>query len=64
MHGDACAKRGGLASTRQDLLTLRVSPPAHPETLPRGIEVMRESGEHAGEQRAGEAAIYPKRRRM
>ena len=53
------ALRGeALASTRQDLLTLRVSPPAHPETLPRGIEVMRQSGEHAGDQKAGEAAIY------
>ena len=29
------------------LLTLRVSPPAHTETLPRGVEVIWEAGEHA-----------------
>eukprot|EP00959_Pyramimonas_sp_CCMP1952_P180143 3767213-Pyramimonas_sp.AAC.1 len=46
------------------LLTLRVSPPApppaHPETMPRGVEVVREVGEHAEQQRVGETVIYPK----
>ena len=45
-------------------MTLRVSTPAHPEKMPRGVEVIREAREHAEEQRAGEAVIYPKSGRM
>ena len=36
-------------------MTLRVTPPAHPETMPRQVAWMREVEEHAVEQRAGEA---------
>eukprot|EP00959_Pyramimonas_sp_CCMP1952_P353032 7396139-Pyramimonas_sp.AAC.1 len=31
------------------MLTLRESPPAHPETMPRGIASTREVGQHAEE---------------
>ena len=44
------------------LLTLRVFPPAHPETTPRRVEVVREVGMHTEQQRAGEPS-YPKRGR-
>ena len=45
------------------LLTLRVSPPAHPETMPRRVEVIREVGKHTEEQRAGET-VLPQEGRM
>ena len=44
-------------------LTLRVTPPAHPETMPRRVALIREVGEHTEEQRAGEA-VMPLERRM
>ena len=43
-------------------MTLRVSPPAHPETTPRRVEVIIEVGMHTGKLEAGEPS-YPKRGR-
>ena len=40
-----------------EFLTLRVSPPAHPETMPRGVELIREVGEHTEGQRAWETVV-------
>ena len=39
------------------LLTLRVTPPTHPETTPRLVEVIKEAGEHTNKQRAGETIV-------
>ena len=38
---------------RPQFLTLRVSPPAHPETTPRRVALIRGAQEHAMEQRGG-----------
>ena len=46
----------GCAKRQQEFLTLRVSPPAHPETMPRRVEVIREVGMHTEKQRAGSSA--------
>ena len=43
--------------TTKEFLTLRVSPPAHPETMPRGVELIREVGEHTEGQRAWETVV-------
>ena len=43
-------------------LTLRVSPSAHPERMPRRVALIREVQEHAVEQRGGAAAIFRMRR--
>ena len=45
-----------------EFLTLRVSPPAHPETTPRRLEVIREVGMHT-EKQGREKPSYPKRGR-
>eukprot|EP00959_Pyramimonas_sp_CCMP1952_P154826 3239090-Pyramimonas_sp.AAC.1 len=44
-----------------ELLTLRVSPPAHPETVPTRVEVIREVKEHAEEPRAGATVLLQER---
>ena len=41
------------------MLTLRVSPPAHPETMPRRVEVIRE----VKEQERGQPLLFRVRRR-
>eukprot|EP00959_Pyramimonas_sp_CCMP1952_P089957 1882931-Pyramimonas_sp.AAC.1 len=36
---------------------LRVTPPAHPDTMPTRVALIRDAEEHAVEERAGEAVI-------
>ena len=56
-------ERQGTAAFRptlEEFLTFRVTPPAHPETMSRRVALIWEVGQHAEEQRAGEAVIPPK----
>ena len=46
-----------LDKLKQKFLTLRVTPPAHPETMPRRVALIREVGEHTEEQRAWETVV-------
>eukprot|EP00959_Pyramimonas_sp_CCMP1952_P223537 4673643-Pyramimonas_sp.AAC.1 len=38
----------------------RATPPAHPETMPRGVEAIREVGEHAEKKRRGKPSDTPR----
>eukprot|EP00959_Pyramimonas_sp_CCMP1952_P025116 527109-Pyramimonas_sp.AAC.1 len=50
-----CGWRPLIRPVRLARLTLRVSPPAQSQTMPRRVEMIREVGKHAKEQRARDA---------